>query len=121
MRNGAALEARYHRHLAGRPALVSFVTLVEVRYGAIWQSWGTARLRLLAAHLAQAEIAWPHEELAEVHVELRTWCRRTGHGLAGKEHEADRWIAATAMWLGLPLVSDDKIFLDVEGLTVLSA
>jgi predicted nucleic acid-binding protein len=120
-RNGAALEARYQRHLASRPALVSFVTLTEVRYGARWQGWGTARLQLLATHVAQARIAWPDDNLAEVQVDLRTWCRRAGHGLAGKEHEADRWIAATAMWLGVPLVSDDKIFLDVDGLEVLSA
>jgi predicted nucleic acid-binding protein len=40
-----------------------------------------------------------------------------GHrNLAQKVHDADRWIAATAVRLGLPLVSNDGIFVDVPGL-----
>jgi len=34
-------------------------------------------------------------------------------------HEADRWIATTAMRLDLPLVSTDRVFQEVRGLTVL--
>jgi hypothetical protein len=34
----------------------------------------------------------------------------SGHGLAQKDHEADRWIAATAIWLKVPLVAHDAIF-----------
>lgn len=30
--------------------------------------------------------------------------------LAARVHDGDRWIAATAIRLGLPLVSDDRIF-----------
>lgn len=37
-----------------------------------------------------------------------------------KEHEADRWIAASALWLGLPLVAHDGIFRDVPGLELLT-
>jgi predicted nucleic acid-binding protein len=32
-----------------------------------------------------------------------------------KAHTADRWIAATAMRLGIPLVSNDGIFRDAPG------
>jgi predicted nucleic acid-binding protein len=40
-----------------------------------------------------------------------------------RAHTADRWIAATAIRLGVPLVSNDKIFrevpnLDLESLAV---
>jgi len=34
--------------------------------------------------------------------------------------EADRWIAATAMWLGVPLLAHDRIFTDVPRLDLLT-
>jgi hypothetical protein len=43
-----------------------------------------------------------------------------GHALGQKIHEADRWIAASAIRLGVELVSDDSVFTDVPALTVLS-
>ena len=46
--------------------------------------------------------------------------RQEGHGLGQKDHEADRWVAATMMWLGLPVVAHDAIFANVEGLNQLT-
>lgn len=40
---------------------------------------------------------------------LRAGLRRAGHALSQKIHEADRWIAATAIALGLELVAGDGI------------
>jgi predicted nucleic acid-binding protein len=51
---------------------------------------------------------------------LRAWCVRAGHGLGQKDHEADRWVAATAIWLGVPLVAHDAIFANVKGLQLLT-
>ena len=39
---------------------------------------------------------------------------------AGKDHEADRWVAASAIWLGIPLVTHDAIFAKVRDLTLLT-
>jgi len=50
--------------------------------------------------------------------ELRARCELGGHALGNKIHEADRWIAATALRLGIPLVSDDGIYVGVERLVV---
>lgn len=50
--------------------------------------------------------------------QLRATCQAHGHALAQREHNADRWIAATAVRLGIPLVSNDRIFRDVPGLTL---
>jgi hypothetical protein len=36
--------------------------------------------------------------------ELRYGARR-GHALSQRVHEADRWVASTALWLGVPLVA----------------
>jgi hypothetical protein len=49
-----------------------------------------------------------------------TWCIRTGHGLGQTEHEADRWVAATAIWLQVPLVAHDGIFANVKDLELLT-
>jgi predicted nucleic acid-binding protein len=55
-------------------------------------------------------------ELVLVHAQLRVDCRMAGHALADQAHNADRWIAATAIRLGLPLLSNDGIFRGVSGL-----
>jgi len=51
---------------------------------------------------------------------LRFECERLGHALGQKLHEADRWIAATAIAGGLDLVSDDKVFVGTPGLSLLT-
>jgi predicted nucleic acid-binding protein len=51
--------------------------------------------------------------------ELRYGARR-GHALSQRVHEADRWIASTALWLGVPLVAHDSVFREVPGLTLLT-
>jgi len=45
---------------------------------------------------------------------------RAGLALGQKVHEADRWVAATALHLGVELVSDDAVFENVAGLSALS-
>jgi len=60
-------------------------------------------------------ISWLLEDRADqltdqYRAELRLDCRRLGHPLAGKPHDGDRWIAAAAIRLRAPLVSDDRIF-----------
>jgi predicted nucleic acid-binding protein len=69
---------------------------------------------------ARAEIVWPGPNLVEAYASLRTWCIRTGHGLGQTEHEADRWVAATAIWLQVPLVAHDGIFANVKDLELLT-
>ena len=56
----------------------------------------------------------------QVCAQLRVSCERAGHALGQKIHEADRWIAASAIRLGVELVSDDSVFRDVPDLVVLS-
>jgi predicted nucleic acid-binding protein len=110
----------YRPLVEGRAALVSFVTAAELRFGARLGGWGTQRLRLLDRELERAETIWPGLELLDAYVALRCWCVRAGHALGQKHHEADRWVAATAMWLAVPLVAHDAIFAGVEGLNLLT-
>jgi len=51
-----------------------------------------------------------------VYAQLRADCEARGHVLAQRAHTPDGWIAATAIRLGVPLVSNDKIFRDLPSL-----
>jgi predicted nucleic acid-binding protein len=118
---GSTLAVRYEPLIAGRPAFVSFQTVAELRFGALKRNWGVARMRQLDQRIAAAEVVYAGPELVALYAELRVACERAGLALGQREHDADRWIAATAMRLATPLVSDDRIFRGVPGLTVESA
>jgi tRNA(fMet)-specific endonuclease VapC len=110
------LASVYEPLLVGRDEFVSFQTVAELRFGATLRGWGNARLRRLEAAIASAEVVYPGEDLIRAYVELRVTCERVGHALHQREHDADRWIAATAIRLGIPLVSNDRVFDDTPGL-----
>jgi predicted nucleic acid-binding protein len=111
----------YQPFLVGRPAFVSFQTAAELRYGALLRGWGRARMLKLAARIAAAEIVHSGPDLIATYAQLRVDCQRAGHALAQRDHDADRWIAATAVRLGIPLVSHDRIFENAPGLMLESA
>jgi tRNA(fMet)-specific endonuclease VapC len=113
---GAALTALYAPILAGRPAIISFQTVAELRYGAMHRGWGKARLLRLEAKLMHPHIEHSGPELVTVCARLRARCAAAGHALGQKHHNSDLWIAATAIRLGVPLVSHDRIFRGVPGL-----
>jgi predicted nucleic acid-binding protein len=81
--------------------------LEQLRYGAVKAGWGEPRQRGLERDLACVVIVQPDDQLMQVCAELRVGCERAGLALGQKVHEADRWIAATAMRLGVELISDD--------------
>lgn len=115
-----ALAGDYRSLVAGRPALISFATVTELRYGALKAGWGELRLRALERDLTRVVVVQPDDYLMQVCANLRVECERSGLALGQKVHEADRWIAATALRLGVELVSDDRVFRQVAGLTVSS-
>lgn len=109
--------AAYAPHLAGRIGILSFITLAELYRWPEERDWGPRRRAELARLLAAYEVAYPDERL----------CRRWAHLLAAVKRSgrplpfADSWIAATALLLGLPLVTHHPSdFDDIDGLTVIS-
>jgi len=70
----------------------------------------------LESKIAVAEIAHSRPDLVCTYVQRRVDCQRIGHALSHRAHDADRWIAATAVRLGIPFVSNDGIFRGVPGL-----
>jgi len=116
-----ALIAVYEPIIVGRPAFLSFQTVAELHFGALRRNWGAARMRKLDAKIAAAQVVHSGEDLGATYAHLRAECVRLGHALGQREHDADRWIAATALRLGIPLVSNDRIFEGAPGLRLESA
>jgi hypothetical protein len=105
------------RRVIGRRArVVSFVTVTELRYGALRAGWGGLRLRRLERSLADLEVIQTSERLISRCAQLRDTASRGGHGLGQKIHEADRWVATTALAPGLELVAGDGSFGGIGGL-----
>jgi hypothetical protein len=52
---------------------------------------------------------------------LRIRCHQAGHARGDKLHNGDRWIAATAIRLGMSLASHARIFVNTPGLTVITS
>lgn len=113
---GSRLAERYVSLITGRPAFISFQTVAELRYGAIHRGWGHGRMLTLEAKIQRVEVVHSGPELVTVYAQLRADCEAAGHALGQKAHTADRWIAATAIRLGIPLVSNDRIFRGAPGL-----
>lgn len=113
---GSPLVALYEPFVAGRPAFISFQTVAELRFGALQRNWGAARMRNLETRLRAAQIVYPGPDLVQLYAQLRVDCARIGHALGQRAHDADRWVAATAIRLDVPLVAHDRVFKDVPGL-----
>ena len=111
----SALAERYEPIIVGRPAFISFQTAAELRYGALRRGWGEQRMRELEARIGAAETVHTGPDLILTYARLRAECERIGHALAQRDHDADRWVAATALRLGIPLVSNDGIFDNAPG------
>ena len=114
----SAIATAYEPLIVGQPAFISFQTVAELRFGAALRNWGAGRLLKMEARIGGAEIVQSGPELIDGYVRLRVDCHRAGHALAQAHHDADRWVAATAIRLGVPLISNDGIFVNAPGLTV---
>lgn len=114
------IAAPYIEIVSGRDLLVSFVTVTELRFGALKGGWGDLRRRALERDLAALPVVQPDDQLMSICAAVRNRCEREGHPLGQKIHEADRWIAATALRLKIPVVSADQVFRGVAGLAVLA-
>ncbi len=115
------LGERYRDLIRAKPVLLAFHTVMELRHGALRAGWGELRRRRLERGLAELTVVQPDDEMITACAELRVRCQRIGHALGDKVHDGDRWIAATAIRLGLPLVSHDALFDNAPGLQLIAA
>jgi predicted nucleic acid-binding protein len=109
--------AAYVPHLAGRLGVLSFITLAELYRWPEERDWGPRRRAELARLLKPYEVVYPDEAICHRWARLAAAVRRAGRPLPF----ADSWIAATALELGLSLVTHNPgDFQGIEGLLVIS-
>lgn len=94
---------------AGRMDL-PFPVVAEMRFGAEIAGWGPTRWGALERLVSRTAVIPPIGEVIDAYVGVRTWAARTGHGLAVKDHGADRWVAAVALAANRLLATEDSIF-----------
>ncbi len=95
---------------------VSVVTIGELRAGVLATDDASIRDRRLGTLLRALELqpVAIDEGVAEVWAHLRILLRDRGLKMAVN----DSWIAATAMTLGVPVVTQDADYIDLPGLDV---
>ena len=95
----------YAPELQDRVLIVSFMTVAELKLWGLVKSWGQQRTEKLLAYLKQEFATYPATtELGDVWAELKAAARNQGREL----DTADAWIAATAIYLNVPLISHNK-------------
>lgn len=96
--------------LIGRRVVIATQTRAEVLVGLRSGGLGPARSDAIAAALARTPVVPVTPEVVESFVTLSVEAKAAGHAIAAKIHTADRWVAATAIAIGAPLLSADCIY-----------
>lgn len=97
--------------------LISFMTLAELEYWSELHGWSDKRRQRLAQQLKQYGVHYPDEQLVRLWGRIKTATHRKGRPI----DTADAWVAATALFFDLPLVTHNPgDYAGVPGLTVLT-
>ena len=102
-----AVTSGYARILRGYRQCLPAAAYGELRQGALNAGWGGIKLQELSDYLMGTPLLPATRATAEYWAHLRVECRRLGIG----NTENDAWMAATALDIGCPLVSNDRIHL----------
>lgn len=74
--------AAFRETIAGRPIVVSFATVTEVRYGALKAGWGDLRRRALERDLTRLVVVQPDDQLMRTCAEVPLGISPSGgHGV----------------------------------------
>ena len=94
---------RYVDMVRGSELIVSFMTLAEMRQGALDASWGPRKCAVLEAYLADFSVLHSDSLLCSAWAAVRNESTQKGRPISS----ADAWIAATAPVLSAPLVTNN--------------
>lgn len=107
----------YEPHLFGNVLVISFQTQAELLRGVIAAGWGARRRQHLESRLKRYVVEHSSDAVSARWAEAMDSARRNGRPIAA----ADAWVAATALHLGVPLITHNRNhFIGVDGLTVIS-
>jgi tRNA(fMet)-specific endonuclease VapC len=109
--------ALYIPHLSGHMLTISFQTLAELELWALSAGWGARRKQQLVHYLRRYIVQDSSSALCRRWAEVIDDARRRGGPVA----TADAWVAATALFLDVPLVTNNEShFSSISRLTVIS-
>jgi predicted nucleic acid-binding protein len=94
---------QYVEIIRGSDLVLSFMTLAEMRQGAMDANWGSRKRDLLEAYLADFSVLHSDSSLCSAWAKVRNESGRKGRQMSS----ADAWIAATALVLSAPLVTNN--------------
>jgi predicted nucleic acid-binding protein len=94
---------RYVDIVRGSELIVSFMTVAEMRQGALDANWGPRKCDVLEAYLADFSVLHSDSLLCSTWAAIRNESTRKGRPIGS----ADAWIAATALVLSAPLVTNN--------------
>lgn len=106
--------------IVGRAVTVATQTAAEVRAGVLMSSWAERRRQEVLDRLEMTSVLPVSDAVVAAYAELTAECRRTGHALQAKEHTGDRWVAATAIAMAVPLCAIDHIYRSAPGLQLIA-
>jgi len=102
--NWHSLAQQYADAMRGSELILSFMTIAELRTGAISAGWGNRRRLLLEQFIQGFELLYADNELCTIYARIRADERAVGRTLSPQ----DAWIAATALALDAPLATNNR-------------
>jgi predicted nucleic acid-binding protein len=109
---------RYVDIVRGSELIASFLTLAEMRQGALDANWGPRKCAVLEAYLSDFSVLHSDSLLCSTLADIRNESTQKGHPISS----ADAWIAATALVLSAPLVTNNlKDYCHLDKLQIISA
>lgn len=105
----------YQTATAGRELIISFQTVEELLFWAHFNNWGEKRYGNLLKHIREYNIIESDARLSARSASLRSQQKKVGHTL----NSGDSWIAATALLMDCPLVTDDSDFQGIPDLEII--
>jgi tRNA(fMet)-specific endonuclease VapC len=112
-----AFAPQYIAIMRGSELVVSFMTLAEMRQGALDANWGMRKRDVLETYLADFSALHSDTLLCSTWAAVHNESAHAGHSMGS----ADAWIAATALVLSVPLVTNNpKDYRHLDKLQVVS-
>ena len=90
--------------LTGTLLAISFMTVAELDRWALQRNWGMDRQERMTRFLEQFTITMVDRALCRIWAEVAVQARNSGRPIQA----ADAWIAATALRLGVPLLTHNR-------------
>jgi len=102
--NWHSLAQRYVNALRGSEVVLSFMSIAELRLGAISAGWGERRRQVLEHFIRGFELVYADNDLCTIWARIRADAKAAGRPISPQ----DAWIAATALGLDAPLATNNR-------------